>query len=190
MPLKIICLWAILLATACTENLREAPAVAIRDQVVTQSVGNSAETLFRAPELLVRHFRLKFYGYDTVYYYLQAAESNNNPAETVYRLQLDANYGGDPRHYDAVSIAHADSFATSHLHHETIRCQIFGSMTDSCLYRDRADIVLSLQQLEAARQNGLNMTLSSTAKQYETLDLPANYIDGFLQAVQNQNPPL
>jgi hypothetical protein len=52
------------------------------------------------------------------------------------------------------------------------------------LFHDRASLNLSLPELEAARLKGLGLTLSSGMQDYETIDLPANYIQEFLQAVQ------
>ena len=68
--------------------------------------------------------------------------------------------------------------------HDTERCQFFNSMVYSCLYHDRASLVLSESELVAARINGIQFTLSSGKKDYESIVLPANYIQGFLQATE------
>jgi hypothetical protein len=61
-------------------------------------------------------------------------------------------------------------------------------MVNGCLYRDRGAVVLSSEQLAAGRQAGLTLILSSADKDYESLDLPAQYIQGLLSAVQKQWP--
>ena len=54
----------------------------------------------------------------------------------------------------------------------------------ACLFRDRASFELSRTELDAAQLTGLNLSLYSDQQDYESIDLPANYIQGFLQAVQ------
>ncbi|MDD4915941.1 MAG: hypothetical protein PHW13_12990 [Methylococcales bacterium] len=187
--MRIIVLWLALSCAGCGVDVRDAPSAEIRDLVTRQEAGSSSrENVLIAPELQVRRFRMRFYGYDTVYYYLLAETSEQNPAVPVYYLVIDANYGGRARHYETLKTAGAVSNPANHLRHDTVRCQIFGDMTDSCLYRDRADFVLNPGLLQAAVKTGLTLTLASAANTvYETLDLPANYIDGFLQAVQTDN---
>ena len=69
--------------------------------------------------------------------------------------------------------------------HETERCQYFNNMVYSCLYHDRASLELSKSELDAARLKGLQLTLSSGSQDYESIVLPANYIQGFLQTIQH-----
>ena len=61
---------------------------------------------------------------------------------------------------------------------------VFNSMVYSCLYHDRASFKFSHTELVAARMKELQLTLSSGKQDYESIVLPANYIQGFLQAVQ------
>jgi hypothetical protein len=191
MPVKFLWLLLFLFGTSCAVDVREAPSADISNLVAVDSNVNTHQSVLAAPELQVRHFRLKFYGYDTVYYSLRAKKSFQNLAETAYYLVIDANYGGLPRHYDTVQFADSSSYPTQHLHHQIIRCQIFGNMTDSCLYRDRAELQLNPRTVEQAGKAGLSLsfTLASADTRYETLDIPANYINGLLLAVQNLNSP-
>ena len=53
----------------------------------------------------------------------------------------------------------------------------------ACLYRDRGQIELSRAMLETGRYVGLEFTLGSTDVSYEHVDLPANYVDGFIMKV-------
>jgi len=138
--------------------------------------------VLRGPALRLSHYRTLFYGYDSVDYWLNALKSLAGSVE--YEMSIDADYGGDLRHYDAVKFADGSSRQTLNHRHDTERCQFFNSMVYSCLYHDRASLDLSPPELEAARLKGLRLTLSSGKQDYETIDLPANYIEGFLQAVQ------
>jgi hypothetical protein len=180
---KTLSLAIVLLCTACGVDLRSESAAGIQELVTMNSDADTPLSLVAAPELQVRHFRLKFYGYDTVYYYLQAVKNSQHPLP-VFQLVIDANYGGALRHYDTVRMIDGEVYPTLQRRHDTVRCQIFGNMTDSCLYRDRTRIELSQNVLQSFRHNGLSLILAATGTDYETIDLPANYIDGFLLAVQ------
>jgi hypothetical protein len=142
-----------------------------------------------APDLNVQHFRVAFYGYNTVSYHL-AAVKDNQSSSLNYQLQFDAKYGivGTyyVRHYDVAKFQNGVLTPTTQLRHDALSCQVYGDMVNGCLFRDRANVVISAEQLEAGRQSGLTLILGSADKDYETLDLPAQYIDGFLKAVQNQ----
>jgi hypothetical protein len=99
-------------------------------------------------------------------------------------VSIDAHYGGTLRHYDAIKFADGSSRPVGFHSHDTERCQFFNNMVYACLFRDRASLELSRSELEAARFKGLKLTLNSDKQGYESIDLPANYIQGFLQAVQ------
>ncbi len=145
------------------------------------------DRVWRAPELEVRHYRTLFYGYDTVYYRLAAQKSPSGGLR--YQLSIDAHYGGDLRHYEAVKFADGSSRPLDRRQHDTERCQFFNSLVYACLFRDQVRLELSPAELEAAQGNGLRMTLSSAVQDYEAIELPANYIRGFLQAVQGAPLP-
>ena len=137
--------------------------------------------VWRGPALRVSHYRTLFYGYDCVDYWLHARKS---PALSVkYAMSFDADYGGDLRHYDVVKFADGSSRQTVNHRHDTKRCQFFNSMVYSCLYHDRVSLELSHTELVAARMKGLQLTLSSGKQDYESIVLPANYVQGFLQTV-------
>ena len=95
-------------------------------------------------------------------------------------MSFDADYGGDLRHYDAVKFADDSSRQTVNHRHHIERCQFFNSMFYSCLYHDRASFKFSHTELVAARMKELQLTLSSGKQDYESIVLPANYIQGFL----------
>jgi hypothetical protein len=167
-------------------DLRNASAADIRQLVTMKTANDSPDQFWVAPELQVRRYRLQFAGYDTVYYYLYEVKPTPDAAAMHYRVHIDANYGGAVRHYDQAKLLDGGVFQTQRLQHDVVRCQLFGNMVDACLFRDRGDIELSRPELEAGRINGLSLALSSAgAKDYERLDLPAAYIEGFLQALPN-----
>jgi hypothetical protein len=71
----------------------------------------------------------------------------------------------------------------NHRQHDVERCQIFNILISSCLYRDRFSLAFSRAELERARKDGLQFKLASKTQSYERLDLPPNYIQGFLKAI-------
>jgi len=180
--LSAVLLAALLGLSGCTD-LRDASPAEIRTLVTVKTAVNGPEQFRVAPELQVRRYRLQFAGYDSVYYYLFAVKPQADADETHLRVHIEANYGGVVRHYDQAKLPSGVS-QTQHLQHDVVRCQLFGNMVDACLFRDRGDIELSRADLEAGRISGLMLVLSSAADQhYEHIDLPAAYIDGFLQAL-------
>lgn len=75
-----------------------------------------------------------------------------------------------------------------HEQHDTERCQIFNSLISSCLYRDRFSLNLSRSELEFGLVKGIQFLFRSETQEYEALDLPSNYIQGFLKAIENSEP--
>jgi len=174
----------------CASDLNQQSALEIEQQTNIHSFPGSPVQIVSAPQLLVRHFQQSFYGYNTVYYNLAAYKGNPSANSTSYQLEFDANYGTGTspmslRHYDLAKTEEGKSVPTNQLIHETIRCQEFRDFGEGCLYRDRANVKLSLDELEAGRHAGINLTLSSAGKEYEHLYLSATYVDGFLRAVQS-----
>ena len=168
----------------CTDNLRDATSVSIA-QTVKKSVSTDGKQFqWLAPELQVSHYRTLFYGYDSIYYRLVAQKPSAADAGYQYQVSIDAHYGGSLRHYDAIRFADGSSRKLGFHSHDTERCQFFNNLVYACLFRDRASLELSRSELEAARLTGLKPTLYSDQQDYETIDLPANYIQGFLQAVE------
>jgi hypothetical protein len=177
-----ICLIAVASLLGCAANPREALPGSIAQSMKESVTVVGQYSVWRSPSLQVSHYRTLFYGYDSVYYWLVARKSPKGGA--LYEMSIAADYGGDLRHYDAVKSADGSSRQTVNHRHDTERCQFFNSMVYSCLYHDRASLELPQSELEAARLKGLHLTLSSGKQDYETIDLPANYIQGFLQVVQ------
>lgn len=75
-----------------------------------------------------------------------------------------------------------------HEQHDAERCQIFNSLMSSCLYQDRFSLNLSRSELELGLVKGIQLSLRSETQEYEALDLPSNYIQGFLNAIENSEP--
>ena len=172
-----LCLWG------CTQNVREQSPDAIAASVNHRSRADYPDLAWFAPELHVSHYRTLFYGYDTVDYRLAGPEQPDNKTQSRYRLLVDIHYGGNPRHYDFVKLPDASIREVNHKQHDAERCQIFNSLISSCLYRDRFSLNLSQSELELGLANGIKLILLSGTKEYETLDLPSNYLKGFFKAV-------
>jgi transcriptional antiterminator Rof (Rho-off) len=177
-----MCLIAIVSLWGCAANPREASPGSIAQSVKESVTVVGQYSVWRSPALQVSHYRTLFYGYDSVYYWLVARKSPKGGA--LYEMSIAADYGGDLRHYDAVKFADGSIRPMVNQQHDTERCQFFNSLVYACLFHDRASLELSQSELEAARLQGLRLTLSSGKQEYEIIDLPANYIQGFLQAVQ------
>jgi hypothetical protein len=183
-------LLSLLNLTGCIENIRGASSTEIRQDIAVEVAPDNSYT-WKAPELLVRHFRVTYCGYDRVYYRLSAVKPADSAQELQFRLVIDANYGLNTalkkmHDFNSVKFIDGSTLPITNVNHDVGRCQMFCEMYPACLYRDRADVELSLALLEASRHTGLVLTLASAEKDFEQLDLPAEYIDGFLQAVQNQ----
>lgn len=171
---------AIIQVTGCTENVREESPDIIAGTVKYDSKLNT----WFAPELHQRHYRTLFYGYDTIDYRLAASKYPETDKNDGFRLLIDANYGGDVRHYAFARLADESTRVINDYQHETERCQIFNSLVSSCLYRDRFSLNLSRSDLEHARVAGLQLLLTTGAQDFERLDLPSNYIQGVLKAIE------
>ena len=176
---------AIIQVVGCVENVRDESPDAIAGSVKHVSRLNKQDLAWFAPELHQSHYRTLFYGYDTIDYRLAAPEYPQTKKTDGFRLLIDASYGGDIRHYDFARLADDSTRVINHYQHDIERCQVFNSLISSCLYRDRFSLNLSQSDLQNARVSGLQLLLTSGAQHYEHLDLPSNYIQGFLKAIQN-----
>lgn len=171
----------------CATDARQASALQVEQLTSQETV--AGERVWSAPELQVRRFRIQFYGYDTVDYRLTAMQVDPTHGAVAYRLSIDANYGSNsPRGYQSAKTPDGVLTPLSQLRHEALRCQLFGNMSSACLYRDRAALELNAAALQAARRDGMALTLGASDKDYERIDLPADYVDGFLRAVER--PPI
>ena len=177
-----ICFIALFSLWGCAANPREALPGSIAESVKESVTVVGQYSVWRSPSLQVSHYRTLFYGYDSVYYWLVARKSPKGGA--LYEMSIAADYGGDLRHYDAVKFPDNSIRPMVDQQHDTERCQFFNSLVYACLFHDRASLELSQSELEAAQLKGLRLTLSSDKQDYESIDLPANYIQGLIQAVQ------
>ncbi|MGH8498490.1 MAG: hypothetical protein ACRERV_06770 [Methylococcales bacterium] len=168
---------------ACTGNIRNQTAATIAGEVKLVTSVESRDLLWFSPVLQVSRWRTRFCCYDNVYYRLSAGEPSESAAK-VYRLLIDADYGGEIRHYDVVRFPDATSRLTKEHRHEIERCQFFNSLIYACLFRDHVYVDLSRSELESGQSKGLQLILGSGTRDYETIDLPGNFIRGFLAAVK------
>jgi len=176
---------AIIQVIGCVENVRKESPDTIAGNVKHVSMLGKQDLTWFAPELHLSHYRTLFYGYDTIDYRLAASGYPETKTNDGFRLLIDANYGGNIRHYDFARLADESTRTINHYQHDTERCQMFNSLISSCLYRDRFSLNLSRSDLENARVAGLQLLLTSGAQHYERIDLPSNYIQGFLKAIEN-----
>ena len=169
----------------CVENVREESPDTIAGSVKHDSIPDKQNLTWFAPELHLSHYRTLFYGYDTIDYRLAASEYPETKTNDSFRLLIDANYGGNVRHYAFARLADESTRVINHYQHDTQQCKLFNSLISSCLYRDRFSLNLSRSDLEHARVAGLQLLLTSGAQDYERIDLPLNYIQGFLKAIES-----
>ena len=173
--------------SGCTQNVREQSPEAIAQSVThLPSTPDRTGLTWFGPELHVSHYRTLFYVYDTVDYRLGAQERYQSNANDSLILLINARYGGDNRHYEFAMMPNTSNRELNHRQHEAERCQIFNSLISSCLYRDRFSLSFTKAELELARDTGIQFTLASKTQAYEQLDLPPNYIRGFLNAIGRQ----
>ena len=155
---------------------------------VLRAAGTSAPgapgSVWLGPSRQASRHRTLFFGHDTVSYRLAAWESGDPGKPVVYRLLVDASYGGaKPRHYDLARLADGSTRATLGRKHATERCQLFNSLVSACLFRDLAWLEFSRAELDAAGTEGLALTLASEAETYERVELTAADVRSLLDAV-------
>ena len=172
----------ILQIAGCSENVREESTNLISEQTKHVATADKQGLTWFAPELHSSRYRTLFFGYDTLDYRLAAPE---NPGSNTVSLLFEASYGGDLRHYDFAKGTDGTSRAISQQQHQAERCQLFNNLISSCLYKDRFSVALSRADLEQASKTGLQLQLTSESQTYEQIDLPTNYIQGFLKALEN-----
>lgn len=170
--------------TGCVQNIREQSPDTIAQSVsyATTTKGQNG-LVWIAPELHISHYRTLFYGYDTIDYRLAAKKYSTTSLSDNFALLVDVHYGGNVRHYEVANMPDSASREVNNRQHDVERCQIFNSLISSCLYRDRFSLAFSRVELERAREDGLHFILASKTQNYERLDLPPNYIQGFLKAI-------
>lgn len=177
---------AVVFGSGCTENIREEAASAIAKDVKHVSLPDKQGLTWFAPELMVSKYRTLFYGYNTLSYRLAATEAAGSASDGGFRVLFDAQYGGDLRHYDFAKLdesAMPRPLINQQQYAE--RCQFFNYMIFSCIYRDRFSLNITLSDLEKARAAGLHILLTSKKTPYESVNLPPNYIQGFLEAIND-----
>jgi hypothetical protein len=178
---NIAFLTSIMYISGCAENVREESADTIAERVKHVSTPDKPGLTWFAPELHISHYRTLFYGYNSIDYRLAGPETTTNDGS---RLLFDASYGGNIRHYDFARLANESTRVIRHHQHDIERCQLFNRLISSCLFRDRFSLYLFRSDLENARVGGLQLLLTSGAQHYERINLPSNYIQGFLTAIE------
>ena len=174
----------ILLLPACTGSVRQATTDTIAEQVKQASMPDKHGVGLLAPELHDSQYRPLFFGYDTTDYRLAAVSGlSGKPDQTLLRLWIDVNYGGNVRHYDFAKFSDKTEYPINHYLHIAERCQLFNSLIASCLYHDQLSLDLTRSDLEKARYSGLKVFLASATLTYQQIELPTNYIQGFLKAI-------
>lgn len=180
-PFVMAFLAAILHISGCTENIREAPANTITKAIEHLATPDDKGLAWFAPELHNSQYRTLFFGYDTLDYRLAAPEhaDGNNIS-----LLFNVNYGGNVRHYDIAKAVEGTSHTIQQQKHHAVRCQLFNSLISSCLYEGQFSLTLSRSDLAQISKNGLQLQSINGSQRYEHIDLPAEYIQGFLNAIK------
>jgi len=181
---RTLALVVILLLPACTSSVRQATTDTIAEQVKQTSMPDKSGVGWLAPELHESQYRPLFFGYDTTDYRLAAiSEPSSKAGQAILRLWIDVNYGGNIRHYDFAKFSDKTDYPINHYLHIAERCQLFNSLIASCLYHDQLSFDLTRSDLEKARYSGLKVFLASATQTYQQIELPTNYIQGFLKAI-------
>ncbi len=177
-----VSLFAVVCLNGCAENIREASSDTVAQSTKSYPARDGKGYGWRAPELEVSHYRISIGGYDTLSYGLFASKREPGAAPG-FELWFSSHNGGAPRHYSVIKSADGSRRPLANPRHLTERCQEFSNLTNACLYHDSASVELSREELENARNLGMKFILSSGQEDYEHIDLPAQYIQGFLQAI-------
>lgn len=177
-PFVLAILMALLHIAGCTDNIREAPANFITKSTEHRATPDDKGMAWFAPELHTSQYRVLFFGYDTLDYRLAAPEHSDGDHVS---LLFKVSYGGNFRHYDIANAADGTSHAIKQQNHRAVRCQIFNSLISSCLYEGQFSLTLSRADLAQISKAGLQLQ-SIIGYQYEHIDLPVDYVQGFLNA--------
>ncbi|WP_156829904.1 hypothetical protein [Methylovulum miyakonense] len=168
--------------SGCAENIREAPANIITNYTEHLAAPDDKGFAWFAPELHNSHYRPLFFGYDTLDYRLAAPEhADGNNVSLLFKV----SYGGDVRHYDITKDAEGTSHTIKQLKHHAVRCQLFNSLISSCLYEGQYSLTLSRSDLEQISKAGLQLQSINGSQLYEHIDLPKDYVQGFLNAIHS-----
>lgn len=173
---------ALLALGGCAESYTTASPNNIA-QAVVQTPAQAGPTWY-APTLHSSHFRKQFFGDDTLTYRLTASPEQTG---NQYHLMIDTDYGGQLRHYGPATLPDQSARKINQLDHLTQRCQLFSNLTSACLYHDSLSVDLTENELEKSRDTGMKIQLSTGKDQFETLELPANYIQGVLLVTEHTN---
>lgn len=179
----IVSSFVIFFLTSCMSNARQKSGQSAADERRAGTASGFNAPIWYSPVLKKRSWRTRFCCYNTVYYRL-VAEPSIDRAIPKFIVLIDANYGGNVRQYELVHFPDATSRRTQTRTHEVERCQIFGRLNASCLYHDRLSVPISYSDLLNAQSHGLKMTLGSTNRNYESIDVPAEFIRNFLSALR------
>lgn len=178
-----ILLLALIGISGCGENVRQAtPAVVAQETKITTSPEG---TVWRAPELDQRHYRPDISGYDTLAYGLMATKGIGNESVAHFEFWFSShNAAKEDRHYSLIRFADGRSKPIEKLQHNTERCQEFSNMTNACIFHDSGIVRLSRAELENVKTLGLKFHLGSDADNFESIEIPPNYIQGLLEDVK------
>ncbi len=168
--------------TGCADNIRDAaPDVVAKDtRVITSAEG----TVWRGPELEHRHYRTDLGGYDILSYGLMATKGTVANSVPHFQFWFSSHNGGKDRHYSIIRLADGSAKPMESQHHNSERCQEFANMTNACIYHDSGVVRFTRDELENAKNLGLKFHLSSGSENYEPIELPSRYIQGFLEAIR------
>lgn len=173
---------ALLALAGCAENFKTASPNNIAQAVVQTPTQNGPS--WSGPTLHSSHLRKQFFGDDTLAYRLTTSPDETG---TQYHLMIDTDYGGNLRHYGSATLPDQSTHQIHQLDHLTQRCQLFSDLTPACLYHDSLSVDLTEKELEKGRDTGMKIQLSTGKHQTETLELPANYIQGVLLVTEHTN---
>gem|GEM_PF-2442674 len=115
------------------------------------------------------------------YYQLVAIKDKAN-GDTSYVLRVNIKYfAADVKRYDTASDKTAKQFEVITVTPKVASCHVSGF----CDYVESVGISISKHYLDSHKSKGLDLRLTGATKDDLFIKVPANYIKGFLQAVNS-----
>ena len=99
-----------------------------------------------------------------------------------HQLYIVIEYDNDWRHYQSASFLGGSNQDLTVIDREVTGCHSYSSLGVFCDYRETLGLSFSDTDLNAAKEEGLKIRINAKSGHENILELPANYIKGYLQA--------
>jgi hypothetical protein len=100
-----------------------------------------------------------------------------------HQLFIVIKYSNDWRYYQSASFINGDYQELTVINTEVVKCQSYRSLGVLCDYRETLGLSFSDASLNSFKEEGLKIRINAKSGHENILEVPANYIKGYLQAI-------